>query len=167
MCLELNQKKKKLNSVVLVREQTMPIERPPLVGKVSTNFRGWGWHVVSVTDRYDCILGFLDRSRYFYFQVTPELQSLRGRGPVSKMASQQEKGFCFLRFKLSRSVITSQREFRVRFKKGAPHRIMSFLNRALNSRCYVITDLDTSKRNTQETFSCYDAILESGPAAPQ
>jgi hypothetical protein len=26
-------------------------------------------HVVSVTDPYGCNLGFLDRSRYFFFQV--------------------------------------------------------------------------------------------------
>jgi len=41
-------------------------------------------------------------------------------GPVSKMASQQEKAFCVLRFEVSRSVITVQREFRARFKKDAP-----------------------------------------------
>ena len=33
-------------------------------------------------------------------------------GSVSKMASQQEKAFCVLRFEVSRSVITVQREFR-------------------------------------------------------
>ena len=43
----------------------------------------------------------------------------------------------------------------------------SFLNRARNSRRAVITDLDTSKRSTQKAFSCCDAILEIGPAAPQ
>jgi hypothetical protein len=31
--------------------------------------------VVLVTDPYGRILGFLDRSRYFYFQVAPELDS--------------------------------------------------------------------------------------------
>ena len=36
-------------------------------------------------------------------------------GPVSKMASQQEKAFCVLRFEVSRSVIT-------RFRKDAPGR---------------------------------------------
>jgi hypothetical protein len=36
--------------------------------------------------------------------------------PGSKMASQQEKAFCVLRFDVSRSVITVQREFRTRFK---------------------------------------------------
>jgi hypothetical protein len=36
---------------------------------------------------------------------------------VSKMASQQEKAFCVLRFEVSRSVITVQHEFRERFKK--------------------------------------------------
>jgi hypothetical protein len=37
-------------------------------------------------------------------------------GPVSKMASQQEKSFCVLRFEASRSVITVQREFCARFR---------------------------------------------------
>jgi len=41
-------------------------------------------------------------------------------GPDSKMASQQEKTFCVLRFEVSRSVITVRREFRVRFRKDAP-----------------------------------------------
>ena len=41
-------------------------------------------------------------------------------GPVSKMASQQEKAFCVIRFDVSRSVITVQREFRARFRKDAP-----------------------------------------------
>jgi len=41
-------------------------------------------------------------------------------GPFSKMASQQEKAFCVLRFEVSRSVITVQREFRARFRKDAP-----------------------------------------------
>jgi hypothetical protein len=36
--------------------------------------------------------------------------------PVSKMASQQEKAFCMLRFEVSRSVITVQREFCARFR---------------------------------------------------
>ena len=43
-------------------------------------------------------------------------------GPLSKMASQQEKAFCVLCFEVSRSVITVQREFRARFRKDAPHR---------------------------------------------
>ena len=55
-------------------------------------------------------------------------------GPVSRVASQQEKTFCVLRFEVSRSVITVQLEFRVGFRKDAP--------------CTVITDLDTSKRST-------------------
>jgi len=43
-------------------------------------------------------------------------------GPVSKMASQQEKAFCVLRFEVSRYVITVQREFRAQFTKDAPCR---------------------------------------------
>ena len=47
-------------------------------------------------------------------------------GPVSKMASQQEKAFCVLRFEVSRSVITVQREFRARFRKDAPCMVRLF-----------------------------------------
>jgi hypothetical protein len=42
-------------------------------------------------------------------------------GPVSKMALQQEKAFCVLRFEVSRSVITVQREFHDGLKKDAPY----------------------------------------------
>ena len=69
-------------------------------------------------------------------------------GPVSKMASQPEKDFCVLRFEVSRSVITVQREFRA---------VQLYC-------CTVITDLDTSKRSTQKAFSCCDAILKTDPA---
>jgi hypothetical protein len=34
-----------------------------------------GCHVVNVTDPYGGILEFLDRSRYFFFQVAPQLYS--------------------------------------------------------------------------------------------
>jgi hypothetical protein len=55
----------KKNSMVWVRERTIPTERPPLVGEVIATSADRGCHVVSVTDPYDRILGFLDRSRYF------------------------------------------------------------------------------------------------------
>jgi hypothetical protein len=52
--------------MVLVRERTIPTERPPLVGEVIANFLAdRGCHVVSVTDPYGRSLGFLDRSLYF------------------------------------------------------------------------------------------------------
>jgi hypothetical protein len=50
--------------MVLVREQTILTERPPLVGEVIAKFGDRGCHVVSV-DPYGRILGFLDRSHYF------------------------------------------------------------------------------------------------------
>jgi hypothetical protein len=61
-----NYLKKKLNSIVWVRERTIPTERPPLVAEIIANFFvDRGCHMVSVTDTYCRILGFLDRSRYF------------------------------------------------------------------------------------------------------
>jgi hypothetical protein len=55
-------------------------------------------------------------------QVSYALPAVRfcgAAGPVSKMASQQEKAFRVHRFEVSRSVITAQREFRARFRKDA------------------------------------------------
>jgi len=48
--------------------------------------------------------------------------SMLTAGLVSKMASQQEKAVCVLRFEVTRSVITVQPEFRARFRKDAPGR---------------------------------------------
>jgi hypothetical protein len=42
----------KLNSVDLVRERTIPTERPPLLGEVSANFADRGCRVGSVTDSH-------------------------------------------------------------------------------------------------------------------
>jgi hypothetical protein len=43
--------------------------------KLVPTFADRGCHVVSVTDSYDRILGFLDRNRYFFLQVVPRLYS--------------------------------------------------------------------------------------------
>jgi hypothetical protein len=61
------------NSVALVRERTIPTERPPLAGEVVSTSADTGCRVVSVTDPYDRILGFLDRSCYCFSQIAPEL----------------------------------------------------------------------------------------------
>ena len=65
------------NSVALVRERTIPTERPPPVGEVSANFcgkRGVTWSAQRIPTAVN--LCFLDRSRYFFFiQVAPQLTS--------------------------------------------------------------------------------------------
>jgi hypothetical protein len=65
----------KLNSVASVRERTIPTER--LSAKLVPTFADIEYRVVSATDPYSHIIGFLDRSRYFFFQVAPQLY-LRG-----------------------------------------------------------------------------------------
>jgi hypothetical protein len=66
-------KKKKLNSVVVVRKRTIPTERPPLVDEVSANLRveGVAWSAQRIPTAVN--LGFLDRSRYFFIQVALHL----------------------------------------------------------------------------------------------
>jgi hypothetical protein len=58
-----------------VRERTIQTERPPLVGEVSAKVAVRRCRAFSATDPYGRILGFLDRSRYFFFQVVPQLYS--------------------------------------------------------------------------------------------
>jgi hypothetical protein len=46
-----------------------------LLAKLVPTFADRGRHVVSVTDPYGRILGFLDRTRYLFFQAAPQLYS--------------------------------------------------------------------------------------------
>jgi hypothetical protein len=70
------------NSVALVCERIIPTERTPFVGEDSANFSGQRCLVFSVTDPYSRILGFLDRSHCFFFQVAPQLYSCGWVDPV-------------------------------------------------------------------------------------
>jgi hypothetical protein len=57
-------------------ESAIELYRPNdrrLSAKLVPTFADRGCHVVSVTYPYASILGFLDRSRYFIFQVAPHL----------------------------------------------------------------------------------------------
>jgi hypothetical protein len=59
---------KQTNSMVWVRERTIPTEQPSdrrFSAKWLPTFADKGCHVVSVTDPYGRSLGCLDRSRYF------------------------------------------------------------------------------------------------------
>jgi hypothetical protein len=58
--------------------------------KLSSTFADRGCHVVSVTDIYDRILGFLDRSRYFLFQVVPLIVLTKLSGPRSRPTTSQK-----------------------------------------------------------------------------
>jgi hypothetical protein len=53
-----------------------------LSAKLVPTFADIGCHVVSVTDPYGHIFGFLDRSRYSFFQVAPHLYSRGWVDPV-------------------------------------------------------------------------------------
>jgi hypothetical protein len=52
------------------------------LSKLVPTFADRGCHVVSVTDPYGRILGFIDRIRYFPFQVAPQLCSRSWVDPV-------------------------------------------------------------------------------------
>jgi hypothetical protein len=71
------QGKKNKKTVSSVRKRTIPTQRPSFVSEVSANFFFVyrGCHVISMTNPSGRILGFLDRSRYYCFQVAPQLHS--------------------------------------------------------------------------------------------
>jgi hypothetical protein len=94
------------NSVAWVRERTISTERRPLVGEVSANFcADRDYRVVNVTDPYDRILGFLDRSRYFFFQVAPQLYSRGWMDPVPDPLLLRKSGSAGNRTRTSGSVV--------------------------------------------------------------
>jgi hypothetical protein len=53
-----------------------------LSAKLVPTFADRGCHVVIVTDPYGRILGFIDWSRYFFFQVAPQLYSEAEQTPI-------------------------------------------------------------------------------------
>jgi hypothetical protein len=71
-----------MNFVAWIRERTIPTSDRRLSAKLMPTFADIGYHVVSVTDPYDRNLGFLDRNRYFFFQVAPHLYSRGWVDPV-------------------------------------------------------------------------------------
>jgi hypothetical protein len=62
------------------------------------------YHVVSVTNSYGGILGFLDRSRYFFFQVAPQLYSGGWVDPVPDPLLLRKSGSVKNRIRASGSV---------------------------------------------------------------
>jgi hypothetical protein len=62
-----------------------------------------GCHVVSVTDPYGRILGFLDRNRYFFFQAAPQLYSRGWVDPVPDPLLVRTSGGAENRTRTSRS----------------------------------------------------------------
>jgi hypothetical protein len=65
-----------------VREGTVPTERPRMSANLVPTFADRGCRVVSATDPYRRNLGFIDCSRYHFFQVGPQLYSRGWVGPV-------------------------------------------------------------------------------------
>jgi hypothetical protein len=64
-------------------QSTSETEPPPFVSEVSAKlFADSRCQVVSVTNPYSHILGFLDRSRYYFFQVAPQLYSRGWVDPI-------------------------------------------------------------------------------------
>jgi hypothetical protein len=63
--------------MALVRERTLPVERPPLVSEVGANIADKGCRVANAEDPSGRNLCFLDRSRYYF---VPDRLILRKSG---------------------------------------------------------------------------------------
>jgi hypothetical protein len=72
----------KLNSVALVRERTIPTERPPPFGEV----RGVTWSAQRIPTAIN--LCFLDLEPLLFIQVAPQLTSRGSRGWVDPVPNQ-------------------------------------------------------------------------------
>jgi hypothetical protein len=68
------QKQNKLLGLSSLEKLYRPTDRC-LLAKLAPTFAERGHHVVRVMDPYGRILGFLYQSRYFFFQVAPQLYS--------------------------------------------------------------------------------------------
>jgi hypothetical protein len=75
-----------------------------LSGKLVPTFADRGCHVVSVTNPYGSNLDFLDRSRYFFFQVATQLYSRGWLDPVPDPLLLRKSGSVGNRTRTSRSV---------------------------------------------------------------
>jgi hypothetical protein len=75
-----------------------------LSAKLVPTFADRGCHVVSVTNPYGCILGSIDRSRYFSFQVAPQLYSRGWVDPVPDPLLLRKSGSAGNRTRTSGSV---------------------------------------------------------------
>jgi hypothetical protein len=71
---EITRNKKQTSWPESVSELYRPSDRRLSV-KIVPTFADKGCLMVSVADPYGQILGFLDRNRYFFFQVAPQLYS--------------------------------------------------------------------------------------------
>jgi hypothetical protein len=78
-------------STALVRERTIPTERPPPVSEVSADFCGWRgvtWSVQRVPTAVN--LCFLDRSRYLFYSSSSSIDLTRLGGPRSRPTTTQK-----------------------------------------------------------------------------
>jgi hypothetical protein len=100
--------------VYLVRRKTRSpasasdVYRPSdrqLSAKLMPTFANRGCHVVRVTDLYGRIPGFLDRSRYFFLQVAPQLYSRGWVNPFPDPLLVRKSGSAGNRTRTSGSVI--------------------------------------------------------------
>jgi hypothetical protein len=73
-------------------ESASLLYRSLLVNEVSSNFADRRCHVVRKTDPYGRILAFLDWSRYFFFQVAPQLYSWGWVDPVADLLLLRKSG---------------------------------------------------------------------------
>jgi hypothetical protein len=118
--------------VAWVRERTIPTERPQLAGEVSTKSADRGSHVVSVTDSYGSILGFLDRSHYLFLPSSSLVVLTRLSGPPSRPTTSQKM---WLRREWNPDLWICGQEIRPLDHRGGHETAMETLNEASSFYC--------------------------------
>jgi hypothetical protein len=82
------------------RAKYIPTERPPFVGEVADRRR----HVVIAAETLRPYFRFLDRSRYYFFQIPPQLYSQGWMDPVPDPLNLRKSGSAKTRTRTSESV---------------------------------------------------------------
>jgi hypothetical protein len=96
--------------ITLWPESTSELYRPSgrrLSAKLLPTFANRGCHMVSVTDPYGHIFGFLDWSCYFFFQIAPQLYSWGWVDPIPVPLLHRKSGSAGNRTRNSGSVARS------------------------------------------------------------
>jgi hypothetical protein len=103
--IQLNIRKEEISWPESAR--TISTERQSIVSEVSANFCSYieECRVVRAADPYGSILGYLDRNRYFFFQVAPQLYSRGWVDPVPDPLLLRKSGSTANRTRTSGSVV--------------------------------------------------------------
>jgi hypothetical protein len=134
-----------------------------LSAKLVPKFPVTGCHVVSVTDPYGRILGFLGRSRYFFFHAAPQLYSRGWVDPVPDSLLLRKSGSVGNRTRTSGSIARNSNHQTTEAVNFLLHNIYKFSSYLTGNTIYLRSaarnsDHQTTERSAVILWACADTI---------